>query len=265
MLDPSFESWRCVFAAIGGPLVIPPQQAFRERTGRGATVSSPLAVAGSGAATSRSVAGMPAGITRGAVTVTAAVGAQLVLMPVAVGLVQTHKYRKQVHERPSTAYRDVTFTSTDGLTLSGWYRPSRNGAAVLVLPGAGGIRNGSLRHARLLASHGYGVLVYDARGTGRSEGTPNGWGWSWDHDVAGALTYLRSRPDVDPQRIGGRRRRPWPTSWRALRAHRCCSSRASRYRGSASSMPATPAPAARRSSCGPATRRSHGGHRAGAR
>lgn len=113
-------------------------------------------------------------ITRGAVTVAAAVGAQLVLMPVAVGLVQTHMYRKQVHERSSPAYRDVTFTSTDGLTLSGWYRPSRNGAAVVVLPGAGGIRNGTLRHARLLTSHGYGVLVYDARGTGRSEGTPNG-------------------------------------------------------------------------------------------
>jgi hypothetical protein len=50
--------------------------------------------------------------------------------------------------------------------------------------------------------HAYGVLVYDSRGRGESEGSPVGFGWHWPKDVAGALAFLRGRPDVDPDRIG---------------------------------------------------------------
>ena len=35
------------------------------------------------------------------------------------------------------AYRDVTFPSSDGVELAGWYVPSRNGAAVVLVRGAG--------------------------------------------------------------------------------------------------------------------------------
>ena len=59
-------------------------------------------------------------------------------------------------------------------------------------------------HAELLARHGYGVLLYDARGRGESEGSPTGApGWGWEKDVEGALAFLRGRPDIDPDRIGG--------------------------------------------------------------
>ncbi|HEY6886211.1 MAG TPA: CocE/NonD family hydrolase, partial [Solirubrobacter sp.] len=51
--------------------------------------------------------------------------------------------------------------------------------------------------------HGYGVLLYDARGRGRSEGTQNSFGWGWGHDVSGAVRFLKTRPEVDPHRIGG--------------------------------------------------------------
>jgi pimeloyl-ACP methyl ester carboxylesterase len=88
------------------------------------------------------------------------------------------------------------------LHLAGWYRPSRNGAAVLLVHGGGGDRTGPVRHARMLARHGYGVLLYDARGRGESEGSPNGYGWKWTKDVAGALAFLKHQGDVDPSRIG---------------------------------------------------------------
>ena len=39
---------------------------------------------------------------------------------------------------------------------------------------------GPQRQARMLARHGYGVLLFDRRGEGRSEGEPNAWGWSGD-------------------------------------------------------------------------------------
>ena len=140
---------------------------------------------------------------RGIALVALAVVSQFVVVPVMVGLVQTHMYRKEVAEPPSPDFQAVTFESTDELTLSGWYRPSQNRAAVVIVNSAGGIRNGSIAHAELLAEHGYGVLLYDARGTGTSDGTPNGWGWGWEHDVAGAVSFLQRQPDVDPSRLGG--------------------------------------------------------------
>jgi hypothetical protein len=129
--------------------------------------------------------------------------ALLFVVMVGVGLTETHKFRTPIGAPPSANYRQVAFKSDDGVKLSGWYRPTRNGATVIVLHGGGGDRTGALAHARLLARHGYGVLLYDARGRGRSEGTQNSFGWGWSHDVAGAMAFLKTRPEVDARRIGG--------------------------------------------------------------
>jgi fermentation-respiration switch protein FrsA (DUF1100 family) len=125
------------------------------------------------------------------------------LMPVGGAIVVTHKYREPVGAPPSAAYEPVTFRASDELLLSGWYVESGNGAAIVLVHGGGGDRTGALRHAELLARHGYGVLLYDARGRGESEGSPNALGWGWEKDVAGALAFLTDRPDVDSARIGG--------------------------------------------------------------
>jgi dienelactone hydrolase len=135
--------------------------------------------------------------------VAAAVVAQFFILPVGIGMVQTHKFREAVGEPPTADFSSVEFESSDGLNLTGWYRPSDNGAAVVIVNSAAGDRTGSKRHGELLARHGYGVLMYDARGTGGSEGTPNGWGWDWEYDVEGALDFLQEQPDVDPERLGG--------------------------------------------------------------
>ena len=124
--------------------------------------------------------------------------------PTSAAIIVTHKYREPIGAPPSRAYQDVTFESTDGLELTGWYVPSRNRAAVVVVHGGGGDRTGGLQHAELLTRHGYGVLVYDSRGRGESEGSTTGApGWGWTKDVEGALAFLRRRPDVDGGRIGG--------------------------------------------------------------
>ena len=124
----------------------------------------------------------------------------VVLFPVAVAYVVTHTARTQVPAADLGApYRDVEFTTSDGLRLKGWYVASRNGAAVISIPG----RASSQKRAKLLARHGYGVLVYDRRGEGESDGDPNAFGWHGERDVDAAVAYLRTRPDVDPTRIGG--------------------------------------------------------------
>ena len=93
----------------------------------------------------------------------------------------------------------MQFTTSDGLRLKGWYIPSRNGAAVISFPG----RASSQQRAKLLARHGYGVLLFDRRGEGESEGDPNLFGWQGERDIHAAVAFLQGRPDVDPERIGG--------------------------------------------------------------
>ena len=55
----------------------------------------------------------------------------------------------------------------------------------------------------MLIRHGYGVLLFDRRGEGESDGDPNAWGWGGDRDLQAATAWLAARPDVDPGRIGG--------------------------------------------------------------
>lgn len=99
-------------------------------------------------------------------------------------------------------YRDVELAATDGVRLSGWYVPSRNRAAVVLLHGAGSTRSNVLAQAVVLARHGYGVLLLDARGHGRSAGRAMDFGWFGDQDVGGAVAFLQEQPDVDGDRIG---------------------------------------------------------------
>src|SRR5262249_10254045 len=58
-------------------------------------------------------------------------------------------------------HENVSFRSADGVRLAGWYVPSRNGAAIVLVHGGGGSRDGLKLHAAMLARHGYGVLLYD--------------------------------------------------------------------------------------------------------
>lgn len=97
----------------------------------------------------------------------------------------------------------VEFETEDGVSLAGWYVTSRNGAAVVLRHGAGRSTAGSVvAHADVLAHHGYGVLLTDARGHGESGGRAMDWGWFGERDTAAAVSYLTTRDDVDPDRIG---------------------------------------------------------------
>ena len=110
--------------------------------------------------------------------------------PVGMAIVDIHSLHRPVGSPPNAAYKTVHFTASDGVRLEGWHRPSRNGASVLMISGGGGNRRSTLRHATMLERHGYGVLVYDPRGSGNSEGTVNSYGWGWDKDADAAMDYL---------------------------------------------------------------------------
>ena len=130
----------------------------------------------------------------------AALFAFFVLFPFALSYGFTHAARPATPSGNLGApYKTVSFDASDDVRLDGWLVPSRNRAAVIVFPG----KKGTQRHARMLVRHGYGVLVFDRRGEGTSEGDPNTFGWAFDRDLKGAIRFLRRQAGIDPARIGG--------------------------------------------------------------
>jgi dienelactone hydrolase len=125
--------------------------------------------------------------------------ATFVLFTAAFSYVVTHAARPYVPEADLGApYEEISFTTSDGLRLEGWYIRSRNGAAVISFPG----RASSQSRAKMLADHGYGVLLFDRRGEGESDGDPNILGWQGERDVHAAVDFLQRQPGVDSERIG---------------------------------------------------------------
>ena len=96
----------------------------------------------------------------------------------------------------------VRFVTNDGIVIRGWYVPSRNHAAVILAHGWSGQRGQLLPEARLLAAHDYGILAFDWRGHGESGGDGTTWGVDEQRDLAAALKFVTSRPEIDSARIG---------------------------------------------------------------
>lgn len=99
-------------------------------------------------------------------------------------------------------YERVELTAADGVGLRGWYVPSRNGAAVLLLHGHGGNRLALSFHAQMLWQAGFGVLMLDLRRHGNSGGRTFGLNGVAVGDVQTAVSYLIKRPDVNAAGIG---------------------------------------------------------------
>jgi hypothetical protein len=129
---------------------------------------------------------------------------QFVLLPLVAATVTSHAVRLPVDSAAlSVAHGDVQLRTADGDAIAGWYVPSRNGAALVVVHGSGGSRKGTVRHVELLARQGYGVLAIDLPGHGESGGHANLLGANAQPAVTAAVDWLSRRPDVDPRWIGG--------------------------------------------------------------
>ncbi len=130
---------------------------------------------------------------------------EFVLLPLTVAVNATNRppgpLGAATPESYGFAYQDAAFTTADGVRLSAWYVPARNGAAVVLLPGAGETRAAVLGQAAVLARHGYGALLVDTRGHGRSAGHAMDFGWWGGRDLAAAVSCLSRRPGVQAGKI----------------------------------------------------------------
>ncbi len=104
--------------------------------------------------------------------------------------------------------KDVEFQTEDELTLRGWlYQPEGGGPAptVVMSHGYSAVKEMYLDHfADVFCEAGLGVLVYDNRNTGASDGEPRQHldPWQQVSDYRDAITYASSLPEVDADRIG---------------------------------------------------------------
>jgi len=100
------------------------------------------------------------------------------------------------------AVQEVHFSSPDGPRLAGWYVPPENGAIIILVHGYGGNRLSNRWYAERLTAAGYGVLMYDERASGESEGEYRSFGWEDAADVGAAVAFLEGRPEADLGKIG---------------------------------------------------------------
>jgi fermentation-respiration switch protein FrsA (DUF1100 family) len=96
--------------------------------------------------------------------------------------------------RLGIAYQDVVLTARHGLKLAAWYTPPQNGRLVLVAHGYAGKRSADM--VALFARHGYGVLAWDMRAHGESQGALCTFGYAEAGDVEAALDFALSQPGV---------------------------------------------------------------------
>jgi uncharacterized protein len=101
----------------------------------------------------------------------------------------------------SLPVKEISFISSDGVNLGGWYIPSANTCAVVLRHGSGSNGADVLAQAAVLVKHGYAVLITDARGHGRSGGAAMDFGWYGDADIKGAVDYLVNEGEIAAGKI----------------------------------------------------------------
>ncbi len=97
-------------------------------------------------------------------------------------------------------YREFTLRTKDGLDISAWYIPADNATGfVLFCHGNAGNISHRLDSIQIFHGLGLGVLIFDYRGYGKSEGSPDEEGTYIDAEAA--WDYLVNVLHVKPQRI----------------------------------------------------------------
>ncbi len=104
---------------------------------------------------------------------------------------------------------DIAFKTSDGTTLRGWhYRPARTrktAPVVVMAHGITAVKEMWLdKYAEVFAAAGLGVLVYDHRNLGASDGKPRQEvdPWAQARDYRDAITFAETRHETDATRIG---------------------------------------------------------------
>lgn len=111
---------------------------------------------------------------------------------------------RKIEETPADKgyydFEDIQIETEDGITISGWFVPadSANGTVMLCHGNAGNISH-RLDNVRIYNDLGYNILLFDYRGFGLSQGSPDEIGTY--RDVQAAWDYLIDERSIPPEQI----------------------------------------------------------------
>jgi dipeptidyl aminopeptidase/acylaminoacyl peptidase len=112
-----------------------------------------------------------------------------------LGLYLTHRYHLTQTRNPAElglTFEDITFPSSDGLTLRGWWIPfPGSDRAIIQLHGHGGSMDPDIQYLPAWHHAGLNVLMFDFRGHGRSQGSVITFGYLERRDVLGAIRFVK--------------------------------------------------------------------------
>ncbi len=123
--------------------------------------------------------------------------------------INTHPPRYPLSVLPSAYqadYDNVAFTSSDSVLLKGWLikpeHPQLPSPVIVVCHGLGANKSDFTELAVSLSRWGYYVLLFDFRAHGDSNGGRTSLGLYEQRDILAAVSFLKSRREIDPARIG---------------------------------------------------------------
>lgn len=141
-------------------------------------------------------------------------------LPYVMAAAMTYRPKVHVSDDPSRQlgyqFQPVSFHSTDGVPLAGWWIPGFNDAknrnhasddsidrTVIICHGLAANKSNQLVIARSFVPAGYNVLIFDFRAHGDSGGQLSSLGDLERYDVLGAVKWLRENRAAQAQKIYG--------------------------------------------------------------
>ncbi|MDD3187787.1 MAG: alpha/beta hydrolase [Bacilli bacterium] len=112
-------------------------------------------------------------------------------IPFGKGFMDTFKLNTTVSEKLDGA-SEISIATEDGVTLSAWYAKSSNNEVIILVHDAYDNKADMIKYANDLISAGYGVLVFDMRAHGDSNGDGvNAYNWNSEKDLDAVINYLK--------------------------------------------------------------------------
>jgi dipeptidyl aminopeptidase/acylaminoacyl peptidase len=117
---------------------------------------------------------------------------QILMLPITECKVERFVFCGEPIEQ-GLAFEDVTFETSDGLTLPAWYMPASDNSttkAVLLVHGRTADRTEGMRYAKAIVAAGYNVLAIDMRHPRQHPDIISTMSYHEKKDVIAALDYL---------------------------------------------------------------------------
>ena len=123
---------------------------------------------------------------------------QILMLPITECKVERFVFCREPSEQ-GLAFEEVTFKTSDGLTLPAWYMPAKDKnskKAVLLVHGRTANRTEGMRYAKAIVAAGYNVLAIDMRHPRQHPDIISTMSFHEKKDVIAALDYLTDEKNI---------------------------------------------------------------------